>query len=31
MRMRIMHENGIDTYLNVPRTVPKLDGQQFVY
>jgi predicted TIM-barrel fold metal-dependent hydrolase len=31
MRDRIMHENGIETYLNVPRTVPKLDGQQFVY
>ena len=31
MRDRIMHENGFDTYLNMPRTVPKLEGQQFVY
>jgi hypothetical protein len=26
-----MHENGFDTYLNIPRTVPRLEGQQFVY
>jgi predicted TIM-barrel fold metal-dependent hydrolase len=31
MRDAIMHENGFGTYRNIPRTVPRLEGQQFVY